>query len=144
MRLSTMVMATVASVSLAMPVSSHAHTDRYTYVTSDSGAGGSTEQRVSDQETPAGHAALLGHFQVIPRGTSFTLNIDDVGTPNGLEVPVQVVDERHALFTGCVPVRTTITIRGARANEPVWIFIGSNIRCSGLASAGVVLLDGLA
>lgn len=147
-RLSTMVVAIVASMALAVPVSSQARTDRYTYRAGDS-TSTSFEPIVGGAETPIGHVGALGYFFVTPSGTSFTLNVDDFGTVDGLEVAVSVHTSDGFLFIGCLPVRSTRTITGATAGQPatVWIenlgprsFPGS---CSGMATAGVATVTGV-
>jgi len=144
-RLSTTVLALVASMAFASPVISHAATDHYIYRAGDS----TGTNLLSTVETPAGRAAPLGYFFVRPVGTSFTLNVDDQGTLDGLEVAVSAHTSDGFLFVGCLPVRTTRTITGARPGAEVVIWI-ENLgprsfpgACSGMATAGIATVTGV-
>jgi hypothetical protein len=92
--------------------------------------------------TPAGHVAPMG-IDVTPRGTSFTVNVDDLGTLNGLDVLVSVYGAHGRIFIGCVPVRSTTTIAGTTARDPVTVWVEASKKCSGIATAGVVTLGGV-
>jgi hypothetical protein len=134
-------------MALAAPVISHAGTDQYIYRAGDS----TGTNLFSTVETPAGRAAPLGYFIVRPVGTSFTLNVDDQGTLDGLEVAVSAHKARSGrfLFKGCLPVRSTRTITGATPGAEVVIWI-ENLgprsfpgACSGMATAGIATVTGI-
>jgi len=148
-RLSTMILA--SSIVFAVPVSSHAGSTEYIYRAGDS----TGSNLVSSEETPVGHVAPLGYFFVRPVGTSFTLNVDDLGTVDGFDVYVhahmlRTGRPRVTLFDGCLPVRTMRTITGATPGAEVVIWI-ENLgprsfpgACSGMASAGIATVTGVA
>ena len=97
------------------------------------------------QRTPAGRVAL-GHISVEPSGRSFRLDIDDFGTPDGLDVAVYVRGGGGEIFGGCVPVRNPTTITGTTPGKVIWIWIGERdwrFGCSGIATAGVVTIGGV-
>ena len=142
-RMKAVAMTLTASIALAVSASSHAATERYTYR-----AGDSTSVFVGNR-SPFGHIAPLGYFWVRPAGKTFTLYVDDRGTPDGRAVAVSVHTADGSLFEGCMPVRTTTTITGARPGRPavVWIenlgprsFPGT---CTGMATAGIATLTGV-
>jgi hypothetical protein len=121
--------------------------DRYLYAL-DGGTGSpQLEARVASRPTAAGRLAPLGHFAVVPRGSSIGINVDDFGTPKGGAIPVQMYSGGRPVFRGCVPVRTPFTVAGTRAGEPLWLYMGYEdlgFGCGFRASAGVVSVDGAA
>ena len=119
--------------------------DRYVYVV-DGGTGSpQLERRVARSDTRLGRFAPLGHFGVVPRGQNFTISVDDFGTLDGFELPVQVYSRGERLFRGCVPVRTQFAITGASSGEPAWVFMGYEqlgFGCNSRATAGFVTIRG--
>lgn len=138
-----MVVVLVASAALAVPRSSSARTTEYRYVASTGTWVGGGLVR--------GTIELMGTLFVTPNGTSFTININDLGTPDGLDVWVSAFSAGERLFSGCMPVRSTRTIAGATANQEVRITIGYNVErgllygfpCTGFATAGIATVGGL-
>lgn len=130
----------VGVTALAVPTSSHARTTEYKYVAGDL-AGWTSFWDIVDgvlANTPVGHVAPFGWIQVDPSSTRFTITVDDLGARDGLDVPVYITTTGKTLFRGCIPVRSTRTIKGASVRDPVWILIGSSAQgCSGVATAGI-------
>ena len=159
LKTTSILMALAASLALAAPLVSHAGSEQYIYKASET----TYSDLVSSEETPVGHVAPLGYFFVRPLGTSFTLNVDDRGTTGdpvfGYEVYVHVHRLRPerpsvTLFEGCMPVRQTRTITGAKAGAEVVIWIemfGPGLTplsptpgvCSGMATAGIATVTGI-
>jgi hypothetical protein len=87
-----------------------------------------------------------------PSGSKFTLNIDDFGTLDGRDVRIEIYGLGRE-FNECVPVRSTMTITGARTGAPpgkgILIHIGEGqggpdfTHCSGIPTAGVMTLGGV-
>lgn len=85
-----------------------------------------------------------GAFWVSPLGTSFTFNIDDVGTQDGGEVSVYLNDGDGIYFRGCIPVRTTRTFTTRSAGGSVFVVIlGAPFGLPCPATAGVVTVTGV-
>lgn len=151
-----MVVVLGVSVALAVPVSSHARTDRYVYSRVESVWNwcncpilNPTWQDLNDVETPAGHVVWSSGFAFTPSGRRSTINVDDVGMLDGDEVRVRVGTEGALIFDECVPVRSTRTITGTTAGRRVWVSI-MNVQspwdrrgCSGLPTAGVATITGV-
>jgi hypothetical protein len=95
--------------------------------------------------TPLGEPAPMGEVIVQAIGTTITLHIDDAGTPDGLEIPVQVHSDGRWGFKGCMPVRSVQTMR-AVPGEWVTIAFGprrSGETCSGIGSGGIATIGGV-
>ncbi len=105
--------------------------------------------------TPAGEPAPFGSFLVTSVGDRITIHLDDVGTADGLAIPVRMADGRGSVFEGCVPVRTTVQIRGLLPERPLGVWIGEfaldelvvkqtvALDCSALGTGGVATLIGV-
>jgi len=119
-----------------------AHESRsYIYVVNE-GAGTDLVRTV---RTPAGEVAPLGYFEVRPSGQTLSVHVDDHLTLDGRDVPVFIYSAGKTLFSGCMPVRTTVPVNGARQGQSVWVFIGQIDlpRCDSTATTGVVTLSGV-
>jgi hypothetical protein len=119
--------------------------DRYDYVVDGGTSVEPTDSRMRSHATPVGRPAVLGHFELRPTGSSFTIFVNDVGTPDGYAVPVQIYTGRRKLSLGCVPVREWVTIRGVSPGQSVWVYMGydrAGFGCTTRATAGVVTVRG--
>jgi len=137
-----------AVLALAAPLGGPPPATEYKYTANHHGAGGSIFEEPDSvlAGTPVGRVALA-HIRVKPSGRSFTLNIDDFVTPDGLDVAVYVGGDGR-IFKGCVPVGKTTTITGTTPGKEILIFIGETripeiSGCSGIATAGVATLGGV-
>ena len=136
-----------AVLALAAPFGSPPPTTVYKYTANHHGAFVNLEEAESViAGTPVGRVAV-SQIVVEPTGRSFTLNIDDFVTPDGLDVAVYVGGDGR-IFDGCVPVGKTTTITGTTPGKKIGIFIGETkipeiSGCSGIATAGVATLGGV-
>ena len=122
-------------------------TSEYWYVANHDGVGSAAVPR----------APIIGRvapraIYAEPSGSRFTLNIDDFGTLDGRDVRIEIYGLGRE-FNECVPVRSTMTITGARTGAPpgrgILIHIGEGqggpdfTHCSGIPTAGVMTLGGV-
>lgn len=91
-------------------------------------------------DSPACGVEPDGSFYVTPTGRSFTLSIDDIGTPDGGQVWVSV-SGNGVDFAGCLPVRTSTTFTGHGAGAYAVVTLRAvGVPCP--ATAGVVIVSG--
>jgi len=125
---------------------SASQTSAYWYVANHDGSHSAAVSEVPIG-TPAGPVALRAIY-VKTSGSSFTINLDDFGTREGLNVRIEIWGLSR-LFDECVPVRSTRTITGTSSGRSIRIYIGEGqggtdlTRCSGIATAGVMTLGGV-
>ena len=105
--------------------------------------------------TPAGEPAPFGSMHVTATGSSVTVHIDDFATPDGFTIPVDVWSAKRVLFEGCVPVRSTLTVKGATPTGRLGVLVGPTVldglisqarvdaKCSATGTGGVATITGV-